>query len=192
MTYNDMISWVKGKVGDFDSYDDIEKFNSDVEGAPAKYGKDGRVQSAQSLVGRWIDGDLDNELKSGLSYSDAEGKIMANRLDILRGMSQEDAQEELRKIQLKPYSSDTLNIAESIVGEKIDESTEEQGKEIKDIINTINRATTVVDIDEAIAQSPSTGSLRRQGLNDLASDLSLAIAEAAERKFDLENNIGGE
>lgn len=187
-----MISWVKGKVGDFDSYDDIEKFNSDVEGAPAKYGKDGRVQSAQSLVGRWIDGDLDNELKSGLSYSDAEGKIMANRLDILRGMSQEDAQEELRKIQLKPYSSDTLNIAESIVGEKIDESTEEQGKEIKDIINTINRATTVVDIDEAIAQSPSTGSLRRQGLNDLASDLSLAIAEAAERKFDLENNIGGE
>ena len=187
-----MINWVKGKVDDFDSYDDIEKFNSDVEGAPAKYGKDGRVQSAQSLVGRWIDGDLDNELKSGLSYSDAEGKIMANRLDILRGMSQEDAQEELRKIQLKPYSSDTLNIAESIVGEKIDESTEEQGKEIKDIINTINRATTVVDIDEAIAQSPSTGSLRRQGLNDLASDLSLAIAEAAERKFDLENNIGGE
>lgn len=184
MTIERLLEWVEDKIEDFDTYDDIENLNKDVLSAPSKYGgkPDGRTKAAEEVLERWTKNEFDGQL-GNVAYDKVIEKVSENKLNSISKMSPEEAKEEYNRIINKGYPN--IDEIKEIVDREEDYLIELE--ELEELINSVDNAKTISKIQDAISNTPGVGSTRKKYGDKIADKLSLAIANAAEREYDLKH-----
>jgi hypothetical protein len=187
-SYDSVIKWLEdnGGMDKFTSYDDLDEFRKDFKEARDNLpGTSKQVSQFEKLMDDYIKGSVIPDTKP--SYNSLRNSIESSKLTEVKKMTLENAQKELTSINSSPYySSDLKSKVESVVADKISETeVVVDTSSLTSSISDLRSATTISDIERAIEQSLS-GKEARKLSKELAGELSMAKAEASERKFDME------
>lgn len=173
MTSGEMITWIYDHTDDAD-YKSKEALIDNIKADTKGYAKTWVEKEGHTTKGKRV---YDAEIQTKI---DDINKGYINR--IRSEIDGANTEPEVRGIDIDSnYESDTTSQLESLKSAKM-----EGISLVTESISDISAARTIEEIDTSIAESPSTGSVRKWS-PELASELGLAIATAAERKYDLEH-----
>ncbi len=177
----EILDWAYRNVTDFRGKDAVQSQIDDFASGSSDGGK------------KWEDFRNSNDWfnivsKGGIVFNDeVETENDSYASEIGGEIDRANDEADLDRIELDTeYESDTITELEGSIEGRRSELRETGSETIETAIDEISSATTIEEINEAIAEAPTIGSIRKQ-FPDLAGELSLAQAEAAERKFGLEN-----
>lgn len=182
-----ILDWAYNKVSDWSSKDSVSS-QIDSWASSNAYDKGERWNTYKSKRPDWFTRESD----SGTNLFEPVTDV--NRERVFNEVKQSTREDDVKAIDLSElYTDEAKEEAEGLVESKLGEITaedfieepEEDFSYIEDLIRQLNSANTVDRINELIEQTPGTTALRKRN-KELADRLSDAIANAAERKLDLQ------
>jgi len=157
MTAEDLLEWVEDKLGDFDSYDNIEEFENELSNVTDKGSQENPrvIENVKDLLKDWFDGNLDVD---GYDANETKGNILGKEVEKATSL------EDLDAIDTGLVSGATKTKLQEAIDNKRNELIGPEIQAIRDQIESVKSQADLGDI-------PTRGSMRRDFGKEVADEL---------------------